>query len=72
MNRVVAGDGVVGDENLQAAFQAFHRDGADTGVQMNSGEDDRVAIYFFSAASSSPPANPLKPLLWMTVSFSSG
>ena len=47
MNRIVAGDGIFGNENMKTAFQAFQCRGADTGVQMHSGENDRVVIYFF-------------------------
>ena len=45
VNRVVAANGVFGNENLQAAFKTFSGGGADAGVKMNARENDRVAIH---------------------------
>ena len=45
MNRVVAADGVFGDENWKAAFQTFRRRGADAGVKLNARENYHVAIH---------------------------
>ena len=45
MNRVVAADGVFGNENLKAAFKTFSGGGADAGVKMNARENHRVAIH---------------------------
>src|SRR6267154_2037449 len=44
---IVGGNGVLGDENMEGAFEAFGGQGADAGVKMNAGDYDRVAVNFF-------------------------
>ena len=44
VDRVIAANGVFGDENFKAAFKAFGGGSADAGMKVNPRENHRVAI----------------------------